>query len=103
MKGTKACHETEEKKDRPPPAKLVLTIPGFNHICASLERVFHGRNDRATNSVGVCGGGAGAAAGADVVQVSRLSILVADWYRHSARRRTEPRQPDQPVQLKLRR
>ena len=29
----------QRKKGSPPRAKLVLTIPGFNHICASLEQL----------------------------------------------------------------
>jgi predicted RND superfamily exporter protein len=42
LKTAKACRESEEKQRFPPRAKLVLTVPGFNHICASLERHFMG-------------------------------------------------------------
>src|SRR5205807_6561671 len=38
-KTVKACRENRRKKGSLPHAKLVLTIPGFNHICASLERL----------------------------------------------------------------
>src|SRR6266576_2769762 len=59
----------------------------------------HGRNDRATDPVGVCGGRDGASAGADILQVPGLPVPVADRHRHSAGRRLEPRQPDPTIPL----
>src|SRR5438067_7778859 len=42
IKAAQACPKTEEKCPPGLALKLVLTIPGFNHICASLERHFMG-------------------------------------------------------------
>jgi hypothetical protein len=40
MKTAKARRENEEKARFPPQAKHALMIAGFNHLYASLERVF---------------------------------------------------------------
>jgi hypothetical protein len=39
MQTAKGLSRNRSKEGFPPRAKLVLTIPGFNHICASLERL----------------------------------------------------------------